>query len=44
VVEALPDGPQARAFVAMAGQVAGAVSVQVMKSPRLPVIGAQPRA
>jgi ATP-binding protein involved in chromosome partitioning len=44
VVEALPDGPQARAFQAMAGQVAGAISVQVMKAPRLPVIGAQPRA
>jgi ATP-binding protein involved in chromosome partitioning len=44
VVEALPDGPQARAFLEMAGQVAGAVSVQVMKAPRLPVIGAQPRA
>src|SRR5512146_2378149 len=44
VVEALPDGPQARAFVAMAGQVAGAISVQVMKAPRLPVIGATPRA
>ena len=27
---------------AMAGQVAGAISVQVMKAPRLPVIGAQP--
>jgi ATP-binding protein involved in chromosome partitioning len=44
VVEALPDGPQAKAFVAMAGQVAGAISVQVMKAPRLPVIGAAPRA
>jgi hypothetical protein len=44
VVEALPDGPQARAFLDMAGQVAGAISVQVMKAPRLPVIGAQPRA
>jgi len=44
VVEALPDGPQARAFLAMAGQVAAAISVQVMKAPRLPVIGSQPRA
>jgi ATP-binding protein involved in chromosome partitioning len=44
VVEALPDGPQARAFLDMAGQVAGAISVQVMKAPRLPVIGSQPRA
>lgn len=40
-----PDGPQARAFVAMAQNVAGAVSVEVIgKAPRLPVIGAQPRA
>jgi ATP-binding protein involved in chromosome partitioning len=44
VVEAVPDGPQARAFLEAARQVAGAVSVQVMKAPRLPVIGAQPRA
>ncbi len=44
VVEALPEGPQARAFHHVAQQVAGAVSVQVMKAPRLPVIGAQPRA
>jgi ATP-binding protein involved in chromosome partitioning len=40
VVEAIPDSPQARAFVEVARQVAGAVSVQVMKAPRLPVIGA----
>lgn len=44
VVEALPDGPQAKAFLDASRQVAGAVSVQVMKAPRLPVIGAQPRA
>jgi len=44
VVEALPDGPQARAFHGVAQQVAAAVSVQVMKAPRLPVIGSQPRA
>jgi ATP-binding protein involved in chromosome partitioning len=44
VVEAVPDGPQARAFLEAARQVAGAVSVQVMKAPRLPVISAQPRA
>jgi ATP-binding protein involved in chromosome partitioning len=44
VVEAVPDGPQARAFLETARQVAGAVSVQVMKAPRLPVIGTQPRA
>ena len=44
VVEGLPDGPQASAFRHVAQEVAGAVSVQVMKAPRLPVIGAQPRA
>jgi ATP-binding protein involved in chromosome partitioning len=43
VVEAVPDGPQAKAFLEAAMQVAGAVSVQVMKAPRLPVIGAAPR-
>ena len=44
VVEALPDGPQAKAFLQVAQQAAAAVSVQVMKAPRLPVLGAQPRA
>jgi ATP-binding protein involved in chromosome partitioning len=44
VVAGDPEGPQARAFLEAAKQVAGAVSVQVMKAPRLPVIGAQPRA
>jgi ATP-binding protein involved in chromosome partitioning len=44
VVEALPDGPQARAFVSLAGQVACSISIKVGKSPRLPVIGSQPRA
>jgi ATP-binding protein involved in chromosome partitioning len=44
VVEALPDGPQARAFVALAGQVACSISIKVGRSPRLPVIGSQPRA
>ena len=39
-----PDGPQARAFFDVARAVAGAVSQQVMKAPRLPVIGQQPRA
>jgi ATP-binding protein involved in chromosome partitioning len=45
VVVADPEGAEARAFVAMAQNVAGAVSVEVIgKAPRLPVIGAQPRA
>jgi len=45
VVVGDPEGPQAKAFVAMAQNVAGAVSVEVIgKAPRLPVIGAQPRA
>jgi ATP-binding protein involved in chromosome partitioning len=45
VVAADPDGPQARAFVEVAKNVAGAVSVEVVgKAPRLPIIGAQPRA
>ena len=41
VVASQPDGPQARAFIELAQQVAGAVSTQVMKSPKLPVITAQ---
>jgi len=45
VVAGAPESPQAKAFLDVAGQVAAAVSVQVMKAPRLPVIGAvQPRA
>ena len=45
VVARAPESPQAKAFLDVAGQVAAAVSVQVMKAPRLPVIGAaQPRA
>jgi len=45
VVAGDPEGPQARAFVEMAQNVAGAVSVEVVgKAPRLPVIGSQPRA
>ncbi|HZY06042.1 MAG TPA: Mrp/NBP35 family ATP-binding protein [Anaeromyxobacteraceae bacterium] len=44
VVAKAPESPQAKAFLEVAGQVAAAVSVQVMKAPRLPVIGAQPRA
>jgi ATP-binding protein involved in chromosome partitioning len=42
VVEGIPDSPQAKAFIHVAQEVAAAVSVQVMKAPRLPVIGAQP--
>jgi ATP-binding protein involved in chromosome partitioning len=44
IVAEAPDSPQAQAFVAVAREVAGAVSTQVLKAPRLPVIGAQPRA
>ena len=44
IVAAHPDSPQAQAFIEAAQQVAGAVSVQNMKAPKLPVIGAQPRA
>jgi ATP-binding protein involved in chromosome partitioning len=45
VVARAPESPQAKAFLDVAGQVAAAVSVQVMKAPKLPVIGgAQPRA
>jgi ATP-binding protein involved in chromosome partitioning len=44
VVAGDPEGPQAQAFLAAAREVAGAVSVQIMKAPKLPVIGAQPRA
>jgi ATP-binding protein involved in chromosome partitioning len=44
VVAGQPESPQAQAFLEIARGVAGAVSTQVMKAPRLPVIGAQPRA
>lgn len=45
IVAGHPDSPQAAAFLAVAKNVAGAVSTQVMKAPRLPVIGGvQPRA
>jgi ATP-binding protein involved in chromosome partitioning len=44
VVAGAPDSPQAAAFLTVARNVAGAVSTQVLKAPRLPVIGAQPRA
>jgi ATP-binding protein involved in chromosome partitioning len=44
VVAGMPDSPQARSFTELARQVAGAVSTQVLKAPRLPVIGSQPRA
>ena len=44
IVAGQPDGPQAKAFLEAARQVAAAISVQNLKAPRLPVIGAQPRA
>jgi ATP-binding protein involved in chromosome partitioning len=44
VTAGAPDGPQSQAFFAVARNVAGAVSTQVSKAPRLPVIGTQPRA
>jgi len=44
VVSGAPDSPEAQAFFTVARNVAGAVSTQVLKAPRLPVIGAQPRA
>ncbi len=44
IVAGAPESPQAEAFFTVAKNVAGAVSTQVLKAPRLPVIGAQPRA
>ncbi len=44
VVAGHPGSPQAESFLTVARNVAGAVSTQVLKAPRLPVIGAQPRA
>lgn len=45
IVAGHPDSPQAQAFLAVAKNVAGAVSTQVLKAPRLPVIGGvQPQA
>jgi ATP-binding protein involved in chromosome partitioning len=44
IVAGQPDGPQAQAFTEAAQQVAAQVSIQNMKAPKLPVIGAQPRA
>ncbi len=44
IVSGSPESPQAQAFFTVAKNVAGAVSTQVLKAPRLPVIGAQPRA
>lgn len=44
IVVGQPDSPQAEALLAVSRNVAGAVSTQVLKAPRLPVIGAQPRA
>jgi ATP-binding protein involved in chromosome partitioning len=40
VVAGQPESPQAEAFLAVARNVAGAVSTQTLKAPRLPVIGA----
>jgi len=44
VVSGFPESPQAAAFISVAKNVAGAVSTQVLKAPRLPVIGAPQRA
>jgi ATP-binding protein involved in chromosome partitioning len=44
IVAGAPESPQALAFLAVAKNVAGAVSTQILKAPRLPVLGAQPRA
>jgi ATP-binding protein involved in chromosome partitioning len=44
IVVGQPDSPQAAALLTVAKNVAGAVSTQILKAPRLPVIGAQPRA
>jgi ATP-binding protein involved in chromosome partitioning len=45
VVVGEPDGALAKAFTAVARNVAGAVSTEVVgKAPRLPVLGSQPRA
>ncbi|WP_242346814.1 Mrp/NBP35 family ATP-binding protein [Anaeromyxobacter terrae] len=44
IVVGQPDSPQAAALLAVARNVAGAVSTQILKAPRLPVIGAQSRA
>jgi len=44
VTSGAPDSAQSQAFFAVARNVAGAVSQQVSKAPRLPVIGSQPRA
>lgn len=39
IVAGQPDSPQAEAFMSVARNVAGAVSTQAHKAPRLPVIG-----
>jgi ATP-binding protein involved in chromosome partitioning len=44
IVAGAPESPQAQAFLEIARNVAGAVSAQVLKAPKLPVIGAQPQA
>jgi ATP-binding protein involved in chromosome partitioning len=43
IVAGAPESPQAQAFLEIARNVAGAVSTQVLKAPKLPVIGAQPQ-
>jgi ATP-binding protein involved in chromosome partitioning len=44
IVAGRPDSPQAESLLTVARNTAGAVSTQVLKAPKLPVIGAQPRA
>jgi ATP-binding protein involved in chromosome partitioning len=39
IVAGSPESPQAAAFLSVARNVAGAVSTQTLKAPRLPVIG-----
>jgi ATP-binding protein involved in chromosome partitioning len=43
IVAGAPGSPQSEAFLTVARNVAGAVSTQILKAPRLPVIGTQPR-
>jgi ATP-binding protein involved in chromosome partitioning len=44
IVAGRPESPQAESLLTVARNTAGAVSTQILKAPRLPVIGAQPRA
>jgi ATP-binding protein involved in chromosome partitioning len=43
IVAGQPDSPQAQAFMSVARNVAGAVSTQTLKAPKLPIIGSVPR-